>query len=302
MTGCLDIGSTFQSALNSAETHSLPYEVLTGREVNRRYPGYHVPEEWRALLQPGGGILEPEKCIQAYCSLAQRQGARLLYGERVRGWRPLTHGVEVVTESEERYLGGQLVLAAGPWMRQLVPQLQEVCVPERQVVGWFEVDDPRCFHPSRFPVFVMEDEEGHGYYGFPQFGTQEGFKIGVYHHLRQPVMDPDVVDRDLRQADCEVLRQPVRRFFPRADGRMKLYSTCLFTNTPDGHFIVDRHPLYPQVVLCSACSGHGFKMSSALGQVIASWVSGRELPGDIQEAMALHSLGTDRFGSRLRWH
>ncbi|GFR52845.1 hypothetical protein Agub_g15472 [Astrephomene gubernaculifera] len=171
-------------------------------------------------------------------------------------------------------------MAPGPWIGQLVPELRDLCVPERQVVGWFDIEASarRDFTPERFPVFVLEESPGGtAYYGFPEHGELPGFKIGLYHHLRQDIRDPaalDAVQRTADAADEAALRAGVASYFPAAArGRLLSSSACFFTNTPDGHFLVDRHPLHPQVILCSACSGHGFKMSSGIGQLIARMVA-----------------------------
>lgn len=156
-------------------------------------------------------------------------------------------------------------------MGQLVPELSDMAVPERQVVAWYESSNPGHFRPQAFPVFVIMDEAQPNdkcWYGFPQHGDQPGLKIGRYRHLRE-VVAPDDVQRGLSAADDQALREAVRSYFPSADNSILRHSTCLFTNTPDGHFIIDRHPRHPQVLLCSACSGHGFKMSSIIGQALA---------------------------------
>ncbi|GFH15545.1 DAO domain-containing protein [Haematococcus lacustris] len=192
--------------------------------------------------------------------------------------------------------------------------MQELCVVERQVVGWFPAP-PGTFQPDAFPVFILDDGPGRCWYGFPSWGPQLGFKIGLYNHLRQ-VVRPDEVSRAERQHDdtgsalllssraLEVedeaaLRNAVRAFFPAADGPLLAHSTCLFTNTPDGHFVVDRHPHHPQVILCSACSGHGFKMSSGIGQLLARMVVAGSSPGTGfagGEELRLHRISKDREG------
>ncbi|GIL84633.1 hypothetical protein Vretimale_14538 [Volvox reticuliferus] len=307
-TGMLDVGSVLERALCSAQVHGLEHEVLTGAELNRRFPAYRVPEHWRALYQPDGGVLTPERIVQAYVGLAQRMGAQVLTGTTVAAWR--TEGAaadapvvfELVptdvssatasnfqsytdvtatataTAVPRKVTAAAAVLAPGPWIGQLVPEIRELCVPERQVVGWFEIEAAarRDFAPERFPIFVLEETPGGAaYYGFPEHGQLPGFKIGRYRHLYEQIRDPGSLDRVNRTAnatDEAALRAGVSSYFPTAAGRLLTASTCFFTNTPDGHFLVDRHPRHPQVILCSACSGHGFKMSSGIGQLISRMV------------------------------
>ncbi|KAG2492140.1 hypothetical protein HYH03_009631 [Edaphochlamys debaryana] len=182
-TGMLDIGSVFERSLESARAHGLQHEVLTGAELNRRFPAYRVPGEWRALLQPDGGVLAPERIMQAQVAFAQEAGAEVALGEGVASWRAGGGGgggVEVTTTSGRRVVAGAAVLAAGPWMGCLVPELQELCVPERQVVGWFDIEVPSrpLFAPDRFPVFLIEETPGgDAYYGFPEQADRPGLLV-----------------------------------------------------------------------------------------------------------------------------
>lgn len=273
-TGILDIGPIFRKSLKSAQIHSLPYEVLTGAEVNARFPGYNIPEAWTALYQPDGGVLAPEKIIQSHVQQAVSRGALVKEGERVLGWKavtgkgPAAQGVEVATTSGT-YRASRLVIAPGAWMGSLVPELAEVCVPERQVVGWFKSSNPKHFRKESFPgCIIAEDDSGKfGFYAMPEYG-QEGFKLGWHHHLQERV-SPDSLARNLTPEDEAVLRRGVERYFPTANGPLLSHSACIYTNTPDGHFIVDKHPAYPQVLLGSACSGHGFKLCAVLGEALA---------------------------------
>ena len=138
--------------------------------------------------------------------------------------------------------------------------------PERQVLGWFQPDDPGLFRPDRFPVFNALFDEGR-YYGLPIWGMP-GFKIGCYHHM-QEIVDPDAMQRDCTSADEELLREAVRRYFPRANGPTMGLAPCLFTNTPDEHFVIDTVPGCPQAIIAAPCSGHGYKFSSVIGEILA---------------------------------
>jgi sarcosine oxidase len=158
------------------------------------------------------------------------------------------------------------VICAGAWGAKLVPDLHALAVPERQVLGWFQPTRPALFRVHTFPVFNMAVEEGH-YYGFPVYGIP-GFKVGRYHHLEQRV-DPDRMDRDTHPEDEEVLRRFTERYFPDAAGPTMSLKTCLFTNTPDEHFILDLHPAWPQVCIAAGFSGHGFKFCSVVGEIMA---------------------------------
>jgi sarcosine oxidase len=207
----------------------------------------------------------------------------------VIGWDTTATGVRVTTE-RAIYDAGQLVIAAGSWTQAMVPSLSPLLSPERQVLAWFDVADPELFAPSRFPVFNLDFDDRH-WYGFPEHGTP-GFKIGCYHHLREQV-DPDTLDRTaVTERDLSLLRDLVHRCFPAADGNPLLTKVCLFTNTPDEHFILDRLPEAPAVVVASACSGHGFKFCSVVGEIVADLVERDTTHHDI----GLHRLS--RFAER----
>lgn len=281
VTGTIDASGpdeiVFTGSLASCEAWSLPHEVLTSAELTARYPGYRLPEEHLALFQPRGGFLLPERCISTHVTGALAAGAEIRAREPVLDWEATANGVRVTTE-RGTYEAEQLVLAAGAWMQGLVPHLQGLAQPERQVLGWFAALEPGLFAPSRFPVFNLMVPEGR-YYGFPEYDVP-GMKIGLYHHLEENV-DPDLFDRESNLADEEILRAAVSRYFPAANGPVMALRSCMFTNTPDEHFIIDTLPGYPQVVIASPCSGHGFKFASVIGEVLADLVQRGETRHDI---------------------
>lgn len=268
-TGSIDAGPpddrVFAGSLASCRAHGLPHEVLTSVELTRRFPGYRLPAEYLALLQPDGGFVTPERAIVAHVAGAQAAGAEIRARERVLGWEPAGDGVRVVTD-RGRYRAATLIVCAGSWVGKLVPALAAVARPERQVLGWFQPRQPALFAPERFPVFNLAVPEGR-YYGLPVWDVP-GFKIGRYGHLGEKV-DADAFEREADEADEAVLRRVTARYFPDADGPTMALRTCLFTTTPDEHFVIDRLPEVPSVVVASPCSGHGFKFCSVIGEVLA---------------------------------
>ena len=269
ITGSLDMGPpgslTFEGSLRSCEQHELPHEALTSAEVSRRFPGYRLPSETMAVYQPEGGFLLPERCITLFIEEAQRLGARARIGERVLEWQPTADGVRVRTGRGE-YEADRLVITAGAWASSLLPQLRDVAVPERQVLAWLEPRREWLFTPDRFPVFNLIVDEGK-YYGFPVYGIP-GFKFGRFHHLEE-VVDPDEIDRSPNERDEAMLRQFAEKYFPDGAGATSSMKACMFTNSPDEHFIIDRLPGAPQVVVGAGFSGHGFKFSSVVGEILA---------------------------------
>jgi sarcosine oxidase len=147
------------------------------------------------------------------------------------------------------------------------------------VLAWLQPTQPERFGLGAFPVFNVQVEEGH-YYGFPEWGIP-GFKFGRYHHLEEQV-DPDAMDREPNEKDERILREFARRYFPDGEGPTVALKACLFTNTPDEHFIIDFHPEHPQVVIASACSGHGYKFSSVVGEIMADLAQHGETRHDLE--------------------
>jgi sarcosine oxidase len=269
ITGSIDggpaNGPVFSGALRSSQQHGLPYEVMDGTELSRRFPGYRLPREIQCLYQPEGGFLLPERCNLAHINAALAAGAQVRYREPVVEWG-VTGGHCWVRTLRERYEAGRLVIAAGPWASKLVPELAELAVPERQVLAWLQTSRPERFTPDVFPVFYIELEEGR-YYGFPSF-LVPGFKFGRYHH-RQERVDPDRMNREPDSEDERLLRMFAERYFPDAAGPTLMLKTCLFTNSPDEHFILDLHPNHPEVALAAGFSGHGYKFCSVVGEIMA---------------------------------
>ena len=269
ITGSVDAGPedswVFKGSWESCRLHDLPHEVLTGSELHRRHPGYRLPDDHLALVQPDGGFLAPEKCIVSYVAAAQAHGAEIHARERVLEWEPLEGGVRVRTDRGS-YEADKLVVTAGAWDAELVDVLDGLAVPERQVLAWLQPTRPERFRPDNFPVFNLLVDEGR-FYGFPVFGVP-GFKFGKYHHLEE-IVDPETLDRETHDYDERLLRDFAERYFPDGCGPTMDLQACMFTNTPDNHFVIDLHPDYEQVSFASPCSGHGYKFASVIGEIMA---------------------------------
>lgn len=289
-TGSIDAGPedswVFKGSLESCKLHDIPHEVLSGAELHRRHPGYELPPDHAALLQPDGGFLAPERCIVSHVEAAQARGAEVHAMERVLEWRPLENGVRVRTD-RGTYEAEKLVVTAGAWEADLLDILDGLAVPERQVLAWLQPARPEKFRPENFPVFNLLVDEGR-FYGFPVFGVP-GFKFGKYFHLNETGRADDL-DREVHDYDEEVLRNFAGRYFPDGAGPTMDLATCMFTNAPDHHFIMDVHPEYEQVSFASPCSGHGFKFASVVGEVMA------DLAGEGAPRHDTSLFRLDRFG------
>lgn len=275
ITGSLDIGpkgsNLVEGSLKSSREHGLQYERLSAADVMRRFPGYRLPETFEANLQPDGGFLASERAILAAARLALEAGAHLKGHEPVLEVSPLPGGGVRVRTTKATYEAGALVASSGAWIGELLPSLRDIAVPERQVIGWFRPHRPEQFRLGVFPVSNILSDLGH-FYQFPMW-TVPGVKIGLYHHLHEHGT-AETLSRTVTADDEALLREGLSRFFPEANGCVLAMKTCLFTNTRDGFFIVDRLPGFPEVIVASPCSGHGYKFASAMGESLADLALG----------------------------
>jgi sarcosine oxidase len=286
VTGSIDVSTDadeiFPRSLESCELHGVPHEVLDAAEISGRFPGYRFPREYFALYQPDGGILDPEECVAAHLTAAHAAGADIRLNEAVTALEVHGGGISVRTAHGE-HTAERVVVTAGPWTGELLPDLAALAVPERQVVGWFTPLDGGAFAPERFPVFNVQVEEGR-YYGFP--ADASGVKVGRYHH-RGEVVDPTTYNRDTDADDEALLRRYVSRYLPRANGALARAQTCLFTNSPDEHFIIDLVGATPGLVVAAGFSGHGFKFCSVVGEILADLA----IDGRTRHDISLFALG-----------
>jgi sarcosine oxidase len=255
--------------------------------MTKRFPGYRFPAETMALFQPQGGLLVPELCIQAHADIAKQHGATIHTGEQVQGWDILADSRVQVTTDSGKYTAEKLVICGGAWAYKLIPQVKNKATPERQVLIWLETKKPEWFTLDNFPVWNALVEEGR-YYGFPEFNPQgytPGMKYGRWHH-RDEIVDPDEVDRNVYDADEKLLRQFGEKYFPDGAGKTLDMKVCMFTNTQDEHWIIDTLPDAPQVSIAAGFSGHGFKMASVIGEIMADLAQ----YGETKHNIRLHQL------------
>lgn len=282
-TGGLDIGPegcrTVEGSRASCHEHGIEFQELDGNEVNSRFPGYSLPPDMRAIYQRNGGYVESEVAIKAYAKAAVGLGAEIVTDVVVKGWTRQADGLRVDTTAGE-IAGKRVVVTAGAWVGSLIPALRRLCHVERQVMLWTDPLRPDQFEPGRFPVFNFESALGR-LYGFPNH-CAEGFKFGRFHHMRQQVDCPEQLVRECDAADEALLRKGIQQYFPSANGPMRRMATCMFTNCPDGHFILDRYPGERDVFVAAGFSGHGFKFCSVIGKVMAEFCLDRPPTWDIR--------------------
>jgi sarcosine oxidase len=271
-TGGLMLGkpdsTLIQGSRESAERYGIAHEILSQDEIKSRYPAFTLPADMVGLYEQRAGLLYPEKCISSYLELAQRAGAEILTNQTLLNWKREGSGF-VLQTSEAELRCEKLVIACGAWTGSLLPELALPLQVTRQVLFWFETPAPNPFAIGQFPIFLLEYGPEEFLYGFPDQG--EGFKIA--QHLPGRPLDPDLLSQSVEPAEIEQMTEFLARFFPACSSKhpVKLNQTavCMYTNTPDGHFLIDRHTEHESLWLVSPCSGHGFKFASALGDVLA---------------------------------
>ncbi len=281
ITGILEAGhpgsSAVANSLKAARHHGLPHEELDAAAIGRRFPAFRLPADWRGQFQPDGGILRPEKAIARFVAAARARGAAVRANARVRGIESTPGAIRVHTDGET-IEAGSLVVAAGAWIGDFAPFLRPRLAITRQVVGWFPPKTPAYFTPERCPVFILEGEDDHCY-GFPDFA---GTGVKAASHWRGATLGhADERDDRVEAEDEERIARMFRRLMPEVGGPATRLMTCLYTRTADGHFLIDRAPEDPRIVLASPCSGHGFKFASLFGTVLADMAEGGRPPDDM---------------------
>jgi len=268
VTGGVSIGrldSQFiVGARESAQRHGLAHELLDAQEARKRFPVLALPDDFVALVEGRAGILFAEECWRAFCEDAVRHGAELRFGVRVHGFVPDGEGMTVETESG-RLRADRVVVTAGPWSATLLADLGLPLEVRRVLVVHVQPDDPTRFRPEVLPIFIMDVPEGE-YYGFP-FLTDQGVKFG--RHDDGEVCTPESVRRTVTDDEVRWMTGVLERYLPEAAREVLMTVTCLYTMTPDSHFVIDRHPEWPQVVFAAGFSGHGFKFASVMGEALA---------------------------------
>jgi len=253
-------GELVAGSLASARTHGLAHELIDNAELRRRYPVFDIDRDWVGVADAQAGWLAPERSVEAHLRLAERHGATLRFTEPIERWERDGDGVRV-TSAQGSYRARRLVIAAGSWLPRLLPQLAPYLWVERSVLFWFEpLRELDAF--AKLPVYIVEDTDRF-YYGFPYDATS-GLKLAGLHFGDR--VDPDTVDREPSARDEERVRAFLRRRMPLGDGERRRAQVCLYTNSSDRHFIIDREG---PVTYASACSGHGFKFASAIGEILA---------------------------------
>jgi sarcosine oxidase len=284
-----------QRTIDIAMTNAIPHETLTTDDIRSRFPEFNVVDGTFGYLEPEAGYLLPEECVRAQLELASRHGAELRTNERVLSWHGNGNTVTVTT-STDVHTADTLVLCAGPWIQELLPDYRDLFSIHRQTLLWFDLADVNCFDAYRkLPIHIWVYGSGADemVYGFPAIdGPAGGVKVAGEQFLTTTA--PDDMRRDVDQQEIDrAYEQHVRRNYPGLSRRCVKAAACLYTVTPDFRFILDRHPEHDNVLIASPCSGHGFKHSAAIGEALAQLTVGRTTTVD------LSPFSLDRFSRPL---
>jgi sarcosine oxidase len=300
--GCLVYGSAtsrrgahgtpdfLETTIGVAQRNGISHEVLDAAQMRERFPQFHFLGDERGCLEHTGGFVHPEACIAAQLDMAQRHGAELRTGEQVIAWDKCGEGVRVATD-KGTYEASRLIMTAGAWLPGLVGDLGRQARVFRQVLFWFEPDGAHeQFTADKMPVYIRLPDTGM-FYGFPAIdGSAGGMKLAgeqFEHHSSPDDMRTEVAESEI--SAMHALASPHVRITPRCVKAV----VCKYTVMPDFGFVIDRHPDSDRVWLASACSGHGFKHSAAVGEALAEVVT-----QEGKTRFDLSAFGLGRFGGR----
>lgn len=293
---------TVSGSLRSAQEWDLPHELLDAAEIRRRFPTMTPADDEIALFEQRAGLVIPEESVAAHLTLAARAGAELHHEEPALSWRADGDGVEVRTPVG-RYTAGQLAICPGPWAPELLAGLGVPFSVERQVQYWWSpAAGPKRFRAERHPIYIWEAADGRQFYGFPSFDdpvgrTADGVKVGadwikVAMFRRGEATTPETIDRTVHPDEVAAMRDFVQPRLPDLPGTLRDAKTCMYTNTPDEHFVIARHPTRDRVVVACGFSGHGFKFVPVVGEIVA------DLVAEDRTSMPIGLFDPARFAAR----
>ena len=287
--GFLTIGPPESAAITGLEVcyrqHRMPHERLDADGIAARYPQIRADAGSVAFFDPVGGYLRAEDCTVRHVQQARAAGAELLTDTPVISWEALADGIVVRTPADE-ITAARLIMTTGAWIRPLLEACGVATQVWRKVMFWYDVAGDSSFLPDELPTFFVEKGYGH-FYGFP---SVDGKGLKAAEHLAvTPVDDPETLERELLPADGPPVQRFVSETFPGVLSGHTAHAVCMYTVTPDHHFVIGPHPDHPQVIMAGGFSGHGFKFASVVGEILA------DLALDGSTRHPVDFLGLERF-------
>jgi monomeric sarcosine oxidase len=279
-------GVVVHGVLEAARLHGLSVDSLSADEVAKRFPGFRVPEGAVGVFEPAAGYLRVERCVLAHLEAAKRHGAELRYGVAAKSWEAEGDGVRVTTD-HGKFTAAKLIITVGPWAPQLLREINVPLTVRRKHLYWFPASDDGYHERRGCPTYLYELPHG-VYYGFPQV-DELGVKVAE-HSGGAVIDDPTHDPRPLDTEDLARVEDFLSRFMPGVGRPMQRRAVCFYTMSPDEHFVVDRHPAQENVYFVAGLSGHGFKFTSVLGEVMA------DLAMEGRTGLPIGFLELNRFG------
>ncbi|TLS40311.1 N-methyl-L-tryptophan oxidase [Streptomyces montanus] len=260
---------TISGSLRSARQWDLPHETLDAAGIRRRFPTLNPDDDEVAFYERKAGLVRPENMVAAHLQLATRQGAELHFDEPMTRWEPYKDGVRVHT-ADNTYTAGQLVICPGAWAPQLLTDLGVPFTIERQIMYWFQpTGGVQPFAPENHPIYIWEDADDVQIYGFPAIdGPELGAKVAFFRNGTE--CTPETIDRTVHEHEIQAMADHMSRCIPALPGAFVKAATCMYSSTPDEHFVIARHPAHADsVTVACGFSGHGFKFVPVVGEIVA---------------------------------
>ena len=264
----------------SAALYNIQLKKLKVNEAATRFQPFKFPDNYEILVEPDAGFIPPERSIRLYASEAKKNGATILPNEKVMEWSERTpsekkDGNNIIVKTDKNiYQCKKLVITAGAWAGKMIPGFTDKIKVTRQVVAWIKTKNDARFELNKFPCWMIGDDDKHGcYYGFPlldtkKFGEPAGLKLA--HHFPYQITDPDNVNRQITDNDLENIKYCLDTYLPGGFDSFLSTKICLYANSPDENFIIDKLPGFEEnVSVACGFSGHGFKFASVIGEILA---------------------------------
>jgi sarcosine oxidase len=255
--------------LRAAREHRLPHRALDHQQLTKEFPQFRVPDDQIGIYEPNAGIHLPERVVAAHAQLELQHGATIHAHEPIMDWQSTREGV-MVRSAKQTYFADRIILTGGAWSEKLLGEIGVKLTVTRQALGWVWPKNPAAFSLGTMPVWAINNPDGSIHYGFPMLPAllgRPGFKIA--HHFHGEPTTPDEINRAPQPEEETDFRHVLTRFIPEADGPLLSMTVCMYTNTPDSHFIIDHHPRCERAIIACGFSGHGFKFASVIGEVLA---------------------------------
>ena len=275
-----DDGKYLSDAKKSAKKYDIPIKEFSSKEIKEKYNILNPPNNFKGLLENRSGAVFPEKAISNFLSKSINNGSSHNYNEKVIGWEKQSKLYKVETD-KNNYFAEKLIFSSGAWIKNLVPSLKLPVKIERQVLFWFDpIKDKDKFHYSNMPNTGWDLDNGMEFYTQPNI-ENKGFKVAMHHNGK--FISEDDLNRESNADDLSIVKNFLEEYIPLANGKLIDSRVCVYTNTPDLDFIIDFYPNDENLIICSPCSGHGFKFTPAIGEICSELVINNGTNYDLSE-------------------